>query len=224
MTIEPIALRVNLRVDLAERGQDPEPALLMSAAPDRLLLRMTRARTPGETLRLVAEPNFVDSFVFTVKVLSCVRRLVPSENLDYFEMWAQLENPDDSYRRFLGSARKTARELKEDVRLLVRLPVEVSLGARRFRSHLENVSFGGVFLFCETPQTLCGGERPRLELSLPGAEEPLVLEGEVVYTLDSEQAIRLGAAPGAGIRLALDEASLLRWEELVGQLHRQVVG
>jgi hypothetical protein len=223
-TQDPIALRVNLRIDLASDDNAPEPALLMSAAPDWMMVRMTHAKRVGETMRLIAEPNLSESFAFTVRVASCIRRLIPSQNLDYFEMKAELLENGGGYRQFLASARRTARELKEDVRLILTAPVDITVAARRFRSRLENVSYGGLFIVSDGSIRMLTGDHLDIAVFMPEQDSPIELAGHVVYTMNQEQAERMGAQAGVGVQLALNDEQNVRWEAVVRDLHRRVVG
>src|SRR5438128_12478403 len=96
----------------------------------------------------------------------------------------------------------------EDLRQSQRAPVRLRIDYERmnafFADYTRNISKGGTFI--KTSRPLEVGSRCQFSLSLPALPVPLVLAGEVIWVLTTEDAQHSGAAPAMGIRTAFADA------------------
>src|SRR3954465_11419865 len=87
-------------------------------------------------------------------------------------------------------------ELRVNPRAPLRLRIDYDRMNAFFADYTKNISKGGTFI--KTTRPLDVGSRCQFALSLPALSEPLMLEGEVVWTLTPELARGRGGAGGAG--------------------------
>jgi len=85
-------------------------------------------------------------------------------------------------------------EKRRQPRHAVRLEVNYRCGDNYLFSRSSNLSEMGIFL--TTPTPLAKGTRLELSFAPPGGEEPIRLQGEVVWTLGAGP----GVEPGMGVR------------------------
>jgi type IV pilus assembly protein PilZ len=88
-----------------------------------------------------------------------------------------------------------------------RAPLELRVEYRRmntfFADYTKNISRGGTFIRTASPLPL--GTRLSFVLDVPCVEDPLVLEGEVVRSVDAAQAGAQGAEAGMGVRFLFED-------------------
>jgi type IV pilus assembly protein PilZ len=92
-----------------------------------------------------------------------------------------------------------------------------------FADYTKNISRGGTFI--KTPRPLEVGSRCQFSLSLPALAEPVVLDGEVAWILNPEDAKKRGGDPGMGIRFVFaDDAARRDFERLVERMMEESLG
>jgi type IV pilus assembly protein PilZ len=105
----------------------------------------------------------------------------------------------------------------------VRLRIDYERMNAFFADYTKNISKGGTFI--KTTRPLQVGSRCRFALSLPELPEPILLEGEVTWTLGAEEARERGAEPGMGVRFVFaDEAARSDFERSVERMMEQSLG
>jgi type IV pilus assembly protein PilZ len=115
----------------------------------------------------------------------------------------------------------------EELRRGPRAPLKLRVGYEQmntfFADYTKNFSQGGTFI--KTPRPLEVGSRCQFTLSLPALAEPLVIEGEVAWTLLPEEALRRGGDAGMGIRFLFpDEAARRDFARLVEGMMEESLG
>jgi type IV pilus assembly protein PilZ len=114
-------------------------------------------------------------------------------------------------------------ELRINPRAPLRLRIDYDRMNAFFADYTKNISKGGTFI--KTTRPLEVGSRCQFALSLPALSEPLLLEGEVVWTLSAELARDREAEPGMGIRFVFaDEAARHDFEKLVQRMLEESLG
>ncbi|MBI2393549.1 MAG: TIGR02266 family protein [Deltaproteobacteria bacterium] len=113
-----------------------------------------------------------------------------------------------------------------DRRQVDRLPIELRVEYRRlnsfFADYTKNISKGGTFI--RTAKPLPPGTEFVFVLIIPKLEEPLRLNGEVVWTTDPSRATDEQPA-GMGIRFKyLDDAERRVTEDIVERLVKEELG
>jgi len=92
-----------------------------------------------------------------------------------------------------------------------------------FADYTKNLSKGGTFI--KTPRPLPIGSRYQFSFTLPALSEPLVLEGEVSWTVPPEAAQARNEDPGMGIKFVFRDAAARReFEELVERMMEDSLG
>ncbi len=76
--------------------------------------------------------------------------------------------------------------------------VHFSSGEKFHSEYTENLSRGGMYI--ATTREIAPESILQIQLDIPGAEEPLQLEGRVMYRLDLELAEERGRSPGVGVQ------------------------
>src|SRR3954447_22776748 len=114
-------------------------------------------------------------------------------------------------------------ELRVNPRAPLRLRIDYDRMNAFFADYTKNISKGGTFI--KTTRPLDVGSRCQFALSLPALSEPLMLEGEVVWTLTPELARGRGAEPGMGIRFVFaGEAARREFEKVVERILEESLG
>ncbi len=220
-----IPLRLQLRLDILNSKSEDESALLMSADRHKLVFRAHRPFAPDETITIIAEPSMQHQYRFDTHIVHSQRILIPEQQLDYFEIHAEVGTNEDQYLEFLTGLHQTCQELGEDVRLYVRLPVTLAHNNRAINTHCENISVGGAFIEYDAHTDL---PKPKsdIDLSIGGAESTSPCfkgKGNVLYTITPQDAERFGVQPGLGIRLHFDESTRQQWTDYVETLRREAL-
>lgn len=101
-----------------------------------------------------------------------------------------------------------------------RAPIELKVSYKRvnsfFADYTKNISRGGTFIATEKPLTM--GTEFVFALEVPGLEEPLRLNGRVIWTTEPEDATKANP-PGMGIEFQyVDEAERRGTESIVERL------
>ena len=115
----------------------------------------------------------------------------------------------------------------DDLRGSQRATLKLRIGYEQmntfFADYTKNISRGGTFI--KTPRPLEVGSRCQFTLSLPALAEPVVLDGEVAWILNPEDAKKRGGDPGMGIRFVFaDEAARRDFERLVERMMEESLG
>jgi len=115
----------------------------------------------------------------------------------------------------------------DDLRGSQRATLKLRIGYEQmntfFADYTKNISRGGTFI--KTPRPLEVGSRCQFSLSLPALAEPVVLDGEVAWILNPDDAKRRGGDPGMGIRFVFaDEAARRDFERLVERMMEESLG
>lgn len=216
-----VRVRLNARLEMRpENSADPLPALLVSADAIGLTLRSPKGFEPGTILHLTGEPNLNESFTFKAIVTKRFSRRLPAEQLAYEEIHAELREGEGAYLSFLGALTRTYRELREDLRLILPLPARLRLGKRWVETHVENVSFGGLFAVLPNTQELSLGEMLEFEVRFPDGQTQSGA-GLVVYKTTPQTAELLGGQPGIGLRLDFSMTSRSSWGLAIEALHKR---
>ncbi|MEO7095083.1 MAG: TIGR02266 family protein [Polyangiales bacterium] len=108
----------------------------------------------------------------------------------------------------------------------VRVPIELRVEYRRlnsfFADYTKNISKGGTFI--RTSKPLPPGTEFVFVLTVPKLEEPLRLNGEVVWTVEPTRATE-EMPPGMGIRFRYrDDAEREATEDVVEKLIKEELG
>jgi len=92
-----------------------------------------------------------------------------------------------------------------------------------FADYTKNISKGGTFI--KTSRPLPIGTRCQFALSLPALPEPLLMDAEVAWVLQPEDARERGAEPGMGIRFVFaGDAARRDVERTVERMMEQSLG
>ena len=115
----------------------------------------------------------------------------------------------------------------DDLRGSQRATLKLRIGYEQmntfFADYTKNISRGGTFI--KTPRPLEVGSRCQFSLSLPALAEPVVLDGEVAWILNPDDAKKRGGEPGMGIRFVFaDEAARRDFERLVERMMEESLG
>jgi type IV pilus assembly protein PilZ len=115
----------------------------------------------------------------------------------------------------------------EELRRSQRAPLKLRVGYEQmntfFADYTKNISKGGTFI--KTPRPLEVGSRCQFSLSLPALPDPVLLEGEVAWTLTPEEAQQRGGEAGMGIRFVFaDDPARRAFEQLVERLMEESLG
>ena len=114
-----------------------------------------------------------------------------------------------------------------DLRTTFRAPIKLRVDYERmnsfFADYTKNLSKGGTFIKSARPLPI--GTQFAFSLSVPALSEPVLLTGEVTWTLSAEAAAQGTEEPGMGIRFAFaTEVERLEFERLVGRLFEESFG
>ena len=114
----------------------------------------------------------------------------------------------------------------EDRRGNGRTPIELKVSYKRvnsfFADYTRNISRGGTFIATARPLTM--GTEFVFALEVPGLEEPLRLNGRVIWTTEPEVATRANPA-GMGIEFQyVDQAERRGTEQIVERLLAKELG
>jgi len=150
-----------------------------------------------------------------------VHQSIPSEELDFHEVTAKILDTEP-FLKFSQALRKTSFEMNEDVRLLFEVPATISYQGRSITTTCGNISYSGLFLHSSLPPIEAQpGDSLDIRLHFEGEAGTFETQGDVAYTIQREQATKLGIKAGIGIRLRPNEEQRLRWEDLVRLFHKK---
>jgi type IV pilus assembly protein PilZ len=110
--------------------------------------------------------------------------------------------------------------VSEERRVVARTPIELKVTYKRvnsfFADYTKNISRGGTFIATERPLKM--GTEFIFALEVPGLEEPLRLNGRVIWTTEPEDATKANPA-GMGIEFQYaDDAERRATEVIVEKL------
>jgi len=115
----------------------------------------------------------------------------------------------------------------EDLRSSARAPLRLRVDYERmnsfFADYTKNFSKGGTFIKTRRPLPI--GSRCQFAFTLPALAEPLLLEGEVTWTVPPDAARARNEDAGMGVKFTFKDASGQReFEELVERMMEDSLG
>jgi len=104
----------------------------------------------------------------------------------------------------------------------IRLRVDYERMNAFFADYTKNISKGGTFI--KTARPLPVGTRFLFALAVPALSEPVTLDGEVTWVMETAQA-RAGEEPGMGIRFVFaSDEQRSEFESLVERMMEESLG
>lgn len=117
----------------------------------------------------------------------------------------------------------TPEDLRSSYRAPLRLRVDYERMNSFFADYTKNISKGGTFIKTERPFAI--GTRCQFSFTLPALSDPLLLEGEVTWTVPKEVAQARGEDAGMGVRFVFRDAAAQReFEEMVEKMMEESFG
>ena len=115
----------------------------------------------------------------------------------------------------------------EDLRSSYRAPLRLRVDYERmnsfFADYTKNLSKGGTFIKTERPFAI--GTRCQFSFTLPALSDPLLLEGEVTWTVAPEAAQARGEEAGMGVKFIFrDEGAQKEFADLVEKMMEESLG
>gem|GEM_PF-2827140 len=221
-----LSMRLSARIEFTSKKSGKNAAgLLMSVSVDCLMVRSPIQFDIGEELAFTGEINMRESRTFSAVIEKVKHHVSALDSLDYYELHCRVYD-EELFQSFISGLSKTSREMKEDLRINIEIPVKARLEGKKFDATCRNVSRGGLFLAItgKAPEIVTL-DTIDMRIDFPAPIGPIECTGEVVYVIEDDEAARLDIASGVGIRLDCeDEEHRYKWEDILMQLHKSLLG
>ena len=180
--------------------QDPKfKAELINVSYSGLGLRTRRTFQPGSR-QVVKIPWGGKEILVRGQVRWALRPPKWASAMVKGEMGIRIISYDKQFPDFIESTTKTAGAHRGQHRMSGSLEVSFpGTGSSPFKEYTKNISAGGVFII--TSRVYSRGDSVTFDLTIPGTEGDLQVEGKVVHVIDREDARAAGVLPGIGVRL-----------------------